>query len=243
VINKRCCISILVLAIISLSASSIYALGTGFYTTGRAGLTFDPSGKPITYCLGAGFVLDTAVATDELFNYRLNIGWENSIESGSPFFRKRNTNRVSISNTFGLGVIRNKYIRLWTGPQLDLGCQFKKMAENTFDIFPPLGGIYNMHSMSSTMFFLGFGAVLGININPEKHFTLSFEVGVNTAIGFGRHRDSKQRILVAETSTGIGMMPMLPSRDNADKAFGRIEGFSRLSFIFRVGDIFSQPTL
>ncbi|MDM7985818.1 MAG: hypothetical protein QUS13_00640, partial [Smithella sp.] len=219
------------------------ALGIGLYTTGRAGLTIDNTGIPITYCLGAGFVLDTAVATDELFNYRLNVGWEDSIADGTHFFKKGNANRVYASNTFGLGVFMNRYIRLWTGPQLDIGCQFRKISENTDDTFPPFGVLYKIKSTNYAMFFLGFGAVLGLNVNPVELFTISIEVGVNTAFGFGKHHENEQKILVGNANPGFTIFPMLPNRDYAEKAFGRIEGFSRLSFMFRVGDTYTQTAL
>lgn len=242
--HKKYLYYIVILSIISFSSNSLYALGTGFYTTGRAGIGYDKKGFPVNYCIGAGFILDTAVARDELFNYRVNVGWGNQAESGSPFFSKKSVQRVSVSNNFGLGVLRKKYIRLWVGPQLDIGCQFKQNTERYLDFAPGPSMGYELHSINMAMFYLGFGAVFGININTGDLFTLGFEIGVNTALVFGKHRDTTQSVLfIQDFFSGIKIIPMITSSNDDDKAFGRIEGFSRISFIFRVGDTYSETAL
>jgi hypothetical protein len=222
-----------------IAATQVYALGIGFYTTGKAGVALWNTGKNgtvVNYGLGAGFVLDTAVASNELFNYRLNAGYENVIESGFPFFQKYSVNRITVSNAFGFGIVRIKYLRVWTGPQVELGCQFISTSAQKLE-GNPLYISYNKNSIDHVFFTLGIGAVLGININPGDLFTMSFEIGLNTFMGVGRYH-------VNESSINFGLLPgntvkifpAMPSSSAYDRAFGKVECFSRLSFIFRVAD-------
>jgi hypothetical protein len=232
-------ITVFCFSIISLYAAPLHALGIGFYTTGKAGVALWNTGKNgtvVNYGLGAGFVLDTAVASNELFNYRLNAGYENVIESGFPFFKKYSVNRITVSNAFGFGVVRIKYLRVWVGPQVELGCQFIKTSEHELEV-SPLYISYLHNSIDYALFTIGIGAVLGININPGELFTMSFELGLNTFMGVGRYHVGKYSLnfgnLPGHTAS---FFPTVPSSSAYDRAFGKVEGLARLSFIFRIED-------
>ncbi|OHD72184.1 MAG: hypothetical protein A2W19_14845 [Spirochaetes bacterium RBG_16_49_21] len=125
------------------------------------------------------------------------------------------------------------------GPQVDLGYQFKSVSNRYLDGAPPILFAYMMQSIDSKVFSLGFGAVLGINLNPGRLFTVSFEIGVTTSIGIGPYHKSEWGIMYLNMPPfSIGTAPILPENKSSDTAVGKAEGFARLSFIFRVGDTY-----
>lgn len=227
-----------------LRSISAYPYGIGFYTTGKAGIsTFIDNYKnsTIKYSVGAGFVYDSAVAVNELFNYRLNAGYENimsiadSYSSGSPFFSKSAIHHISICNDFGLGIIRQKNIRVWIGPQVDIGCDYRYFRNVDY-----AGDRYTSYYIKSTMFTLGFGGVLGINVHAGDILTIGFDMGINTNFGVGSyHRGGHSYWIVFGTAIR-GIFPVYFSTNFDDKAFGKICGFIRISFIFRVGDVYHE---
>ena len=80
----------------------------GFFEYSRASIR-DSDIDFNTYA--AGFSLDTNVAKNRLFNYRLNVGYQWSSFSDG----------LSLDNVFGFGVLRNRHVRLWIGPSIRLG--------------------------------------------------------------------------------------------------------------------------
>ena len=122
---------------------------------------------------GLGFVLDTAVAKNQLFNYRLNIGFEKwnwgvdtlqGITTAEPL-------RLGIYNTFGFGIIRTKLIRFWLGPQLGLTIFTEPTTDTgTFMDFFQLAD--NNGAFGSTL-----GLATGVNINIGDKFTVSIDGG------------------------------------------------------------------
>ena len=61
--------------------------------------------------------LDSAVAKDKLFNYRMNLGYEH-VPRGSTDSTFAMFNGGSFENIFGFGVYRSKLMRVWLGPSL-----------------------------------------------------------------------------------------------------------------------------
>ena len=187
-------------------------------------------------------MLDTAVASNDVFNYRLAAGYDNAIESGGRFFNRYSANRVLLSNVFGFGVVRSKYIRLWAGPQLELGCQFNKVSKSSYYYNSLFGLTREKDVLDYAYFLLGIGAVMGLNINPGKVFTISLEIGLNTTLGFGKHHAFDNYVWLIRESGGYTVLPYTIG-DSYDRAFGKVEGFSRLSFIFRIGDNYNPDIL
>lgn len=217
---------------------SAYPYGIGFYTTGKAGIsTYADLYKdsPIKYSVGAGFVYDSAVATNELFNYRLNAGYENIMASGNMFFKNPTTHRVNITSDFGLGIIRHKYIRLWAGPQLELGCDIQHFHSRDFS-----DSYYTLYSIRSIMFTLGFGAVFGLNVHAGDVLTIGFDAGINTTFGVGQHHSTRRSFALFVYHFTYMLIPTNLSRDYNDNVYAKLYGFFRLSFIFRVGDVYQD---
>ena len=68
--------------------------------------------------LSAGITTDSAVAKDKLFNYRMNLGYENVRERLDGFGTFGIYHGASFENIFGFGVYRSKLMRVWLGPSL-----------------------------------------------------------------------------------------------------------------------------
>ncbi len=110
------------------TGSRSFALGVGLYTRGSGSIStmnFNPNkGGGVDYILGAGLVLDTAVAKNKHFNYRLYLGYDTVMDSGGRLFDKFNMHRAVFTNTFGFAVHASKYIRLWLGPVVSFQVQY-----------------------------------------------------------------------------------------------------------------------
>jgi hypothetical protein len=119
--------------------------------------------------VGTDLTLDTAVAEDRLFNYRLNIGCTTTTaDSGFPsvnaYYR---VNRFTWENTFGFALLRSSRLRVWAGPQISLCYEFKSTDKSVCD----------------AMLFNRLGPVVGININTSNDVTVSLETGFRTGFG------------------------------------------------------------
>jgi hypothetical protein len=170
---KRFCI-IQFLVVILVSAfllSDSLALGLGGYITSGSGsgewTAEYPNGSENDFDTddsgsGFGFVLDTAVAKNKLFNYRLGLGFESKDyedESGSSL----EIDSFVVENDFGFGVMRTPNLRLWLGPEL-------KISSGT-------GNVDGIENIDYDLVSVGIGPVLGLNINIGKLITLGFKTG------------------------------------------------------------------
>jgi len=120
--------------------------------------------------VGTQVIFDTVVARDRLFNYRLTMDCENFLIQKDYIFGSLyyNTNRLTVSNTFGFGFYRTNRIRLWAGPQFSLSYEFK--SKNNL-IYDPV--IYNK-----------IGPVVGVNIHTGSEMTFAIEMGFRAGFGF-----------------------------------------------------------
>jgi hypothetical protein len=110
-----------------------------------------------------GFVLDTNVARDSLFNYRLNLSLdEMEFDGGSD------ADGYVMDHTFGFGVLRNQNVRLWIGPQINLSYY----DEDDLDIFG-----------------LGFGPAIGVNIHAGDKISFTVTSGYKYNFLFGSDGD------------------------------------------------------
>ncbi len=161
----------LLLAVIFFTSSAM-AIGLGFYLNpgifgGEADWTReDPISsdfKKDTEHTGYGFVLDTAVAKNKLFNYRLNLGMEEFTSKGGANPAEYELDSFVIDNTFGFAVFKNKLVRLWVGPQIRLSFTS--------------GKIKNLNDFDISLFGFGIGPVFGANFNLGKVFTPAVTIG------------------------------------------------------------------
>ena len=118
---------------------------------------------------GIEFVLDTAVARNTVFNYRLNLGYE-KFESKHMDLEM---NSITVDNTFGFAVLRTKVVRLWIGPQLHFS--YSQDDNENIDI---------------DLFGFGFAPVIGVNLNFSDLVTPAFTVGYRVTKYEGTRNDS-----------------------------------------------------
>jgi hypothetical protein len=169
-------IVLLTVVIFAFMMNSAQAIGLGLYGTWQVGPTdwefddtddsgfiFDYSGD--TSRVGGGFVLDTAVAKDKLFNYRLNIGVETFVSDLDELAVEMDLSGVAIDNTFGFGVMRGDTVRLWLGPRLRLGFF-------DGDVQPEIAPNTDIYLLE-----VGLGGVFGANFNIGSTVTLGLTTG------------------------------------------------------------------
>jgi hypothetical protein len=123
---------------------------------------------------GVGFVLDTAPTDQDVFNYRLNVGYERlegTIDHIDPSFgifsEEFNLDGLAVDHTFGFAVFKKEKVRVWLGPQLKVG--FYAGSDSSVD---------------TVMARLGIGFLVGANFKVASHFTIAGTVGVS-ASGYG----------------------------------------------------------
>ncbi len=152
-----------VMAVLGFGMSHANAAGFGFYGSvgsGSGDWTYEgyPSFDVDTTHQGVGFVFDTNVASDRLFNYQLNLGYDKFTldDSGD----KLELSGLIISNSFGFGIVRNEAFRLWLGPEIRLAWSSGSKTGYDYDLFG-----------------IGFGPALGMNFNLPGQVTLGIKTG------------------------------------------------------------------
>jgi len=234
-----------------ITTADIYALGIGGYLSGKGGIStlkIEETNSSVDYGVGAGFILDTAVATNDSMNYRLAVGYDNVIKSGVPFFSEWSMHRVSISNVIGFAFFKNSFLRVWMGPQIELSYQLlkaKKVISGLYVDDDEISSFYKIrnHSVTYSAFSLGLGGILGVNINTGSPFTISFETGINTGIGIGPFHERIRKYTYYNIPGFLVMwLPTRFSSSSKDKIIGKAEGIARLSFIYRFGEQYSRET-
>ena len=123
---------------------------------------------------GIGFIFDTTVAKNRLFNYRLNIGSEAveyDIDGGGIF----ETRGWFMAHDFGFGIIRKKNLRLWAGPEVRLSYSQGELENNS-----------NTELHMATF---GVGPVLGLNLHFGKRVSLALKMGALSMGGGGYIED------------------------------------------------------
>lgn len=161
-----------------------YAVGLGLYgSTGGGtadwspdtGADFRKSSEHLSY----GFALDTAPASDNLFNYNLNVGYDtfsNKNTKHSNAWEKTDLDGFLMSHNFGFGGLITPSTRLWFGPELRI--EWLEGAPSNFSDF------------KIRLFGFGFGPVIGLNFNIGERLTGVFKVGYQNMQyhGYGRGR-------------------------------------------------------
>jgi len=187
-IMKRIILCAAALVILCLNTAPVYALGVGAFGHFDGGkMVWNNFGANFMN-YGGGLVIDTNLAGNQLFNYRMEFGVTNL---STPFRSKEydivksavpmmvyphipsldytpvtcDSNSIVLTTVhyFGFGVVRSKHLRIWLGPQVTFGAMVTQLT-----------GVY-----------AGLGLAAGMNINMGEDFTLSL-VGAGRFLGGGR---------------------------------------------------------
>lgn len=171
---KRILGLLLALVVTAGIVSNAEAAGFGVYgNVGSGSATWKPDYFYISYLVyspdawkadtlheGIGFVLDTAVAKDNIFNYQLNAGYDKFSSDATAGGRTLDLRGVMMSHTFGFGIIRTSGLRVYLGPEIRLAWQ--NGSEPGYE--------YNL-------FGTGIGPALGINFNFSGNVTVAVKAG------------------------------------------------------------------
>lgn len=133
---------------------------------------------------GIDLVFDTAVAKDQLFNYRANFECYTTTRRLNTLYENssRDTNTIVFSNTFGFGFMRSHFLRLWAGPQISLAYEFINKNNRIYD----------------PVLYTKFGAVVGANIHTIENMTISVEFGFRSGFGIDLTRSPDSTITRAK---------------------------------------------
>lgn len=159
---KKLNVLIVVIFLLIWSAPEALATGFGFYgTLGKGTLKFEDEWWAVnahgdsregTGIIGTGMVIDSNVAQNQLFNYRLNLGYE---KLDIDFDQAGETDRlesVVIDQDFGLALYKSDTTRIWFGPE-----------QRIF--------------FSHDEFGLGIGPALGINLHTSPEASVALKLG------------------------------------------------------------------
>jgi len=161
------------LIILPLVCSNAGAFGIGAYTTAinsgsaewdryyasNTGFDTDLDQKEF------GFVLDSSIARNKLYNWRMQIGSVDASYDNLDF------EGVIFINTFGFGVVRNENFRFWLGPQISLK-SLEAKGNNNLDLVS-----------------FGLAYATGLNYHVNKVVSLTADAGLRTSFGVAETGD------------------------------------------------------
>ena len=184
-ITRKLFISVIFFILFLFLSSSVKALSIGGYITGAKG-TYDwtynydyyPVGPTSVNSdftkYGGGFVLDTAVAEDQLFGYRLNVGYTK--------IKINNDNAPDIDgyefqgyNNLCIGIFRSEYIKFWIAPQLGLGI---------------ISGKYELNNQAYFNRFVTYFASIGLAAGINMHISDLISIGLDSGYRVSKHSGS-----------------------------------------------------
>lgn len=184
---KKCIFIQLLCAVLfcGFQVSNSWAIGLGLYANTGSGSAHWESEDQWGYTNdwdkdtehdGFGFVLDTAVARDRVFNYRLSFGQENWDHKPGDGRTTAELDGYVIENDFGFGVLRQPLggsgsLRLWVGPELRISYS---QGESNLN-----------RDWKFDLWCVSLGPVVGLNLNFGPVFTLGIKTGYLSGFFFG----------------------------------------------------------
>ena len=153
----------------ALYSSQAMAAGNGFYFQLGSG-TADWSAEDDferwdfnsdTSHFGVGYVLDTAAGTNRLFNYRLQLGYEQYNDRVKNSTSELQFDSFIIDQDFGFAVARNNAFRFWLGPEL----RFAFLGESS-------------DGYDTALFGVGLGPAFGIDFHTASNVSMGLKGGI-----------------------------------------------------------------
>jgi len=157
---------------------ALSASGIGLYVPYSLGDSLDATYTPdngnefdqtITYdpTVGLGLTFDSNLGKDKLFNYRLGVEWMtrtiDTVSNGKCTGDSCDMFRFQVVQTFGFGVLRTKMVRLWVGPRINLGYNYRS-DENTFV------------TQTDANLEVGIAPAVGVNLNFGRFFAIAADL-------------------------------------------------------------------
>lgn len=230
-------------AIVLCALSAAHGAGIGVYGSFGGGQTFynklTLTGEKSIYALpikspnylaGGGFIVDSNCARNELFNYRLGVGFDYLLSERKYVNTMK---RINLTNTFGIGFIRTDLIRLWIGPQAGFYYLYgsntigrSKIPQAVCAMFMGRGPLYRVEH---SMFGVSLGLSLGINFNIGQYVTLALEGGARYMVYYGiqtrNYADGFDRYVYADWCLSSGF-----------------DGYGSITVMYRIKDAYSGET-
>jgi hypothetical protein len=186
------------------TATGAQAIGLGGYVEAAGGSngsfeydtgdSFDVDERAVS----GGFVMDTALRNESLFNYRLQVG-AIGMELEDEFGTTLELGGVVFDNTFGFAMVLAPAFRLWAGPQVRIGYV---SGDSDADV--------RGEKVSVDLATVGVGVVLGANFSVSPGLCLSWAAGVRYE-GFAGEGDAQswKEDLTGEMAVGFVNMSLL----------------------------------
>lgn len=165
-----------------------------------------------------GFALDTRMARRGFFNYRLGLGYERI--NYNPEAEEDHFHSVYyLDNTFGFGIVKTRFLRLWMGPQIRLA--YFSFKEN-------YSGTYGSSEYKENGFGIGIGPVIGANFNFGSVVSICLDLGYRFSTHGGTGKATWDYNGITESA-------------ETDFTLGQNGHFINISFFFRINDVFERP--
>ena len=247
------CFFILMLATVAMA----FGIG-GYMTVGGGNSSYDYSKyeyfatgnlkKSEDWAIGGGLIMDSNLASDRIFNWRMKLGGERLTADRESEMR---LTRLHMQHVFGFGIVRTENVRLWLGPQIGASYSWgDRTKERYYYGIAPLGltwqklfypallspynygyGIFRDHIPIIQYGGIDFGFVLGLNINLGDYVTIGPEVGVKYGLNFGKQN---RKIYGGAPLYAEALVQLNDNTREAIELNG-YEIFGSIAVIFRVG--------
>ncbi|MEN8136538.1 MAG: hypothetical protein ABFS18_13535 [Thermodesulfobacteriota bacterium] len=167
---KKIFIIAFALIVISLATTSAHASGLGVYLSSGFGDSDIETGPwwSVTdthdsdlELLSGGLVFDTNLSKNRLFNYRMELGRGTYTWQDFPAGMETELNQTVMTHDFGFGILRNKAVRLWLGPEIRISRTNDEVDGIEYD-----------------MTGFGVGLALGLNINLPGSVTIGLKTSL-----------------------------------------------------------------
>jgi len=137
---------------------------------------------------GLGIVLDTNVAKEETFGYRVALEYtlselKSTNRRGVDSLRKH---KYNIVNTFAFGVIQEPYFKWWVGPRINIEIEHASGSDISYQ----------------NSWGWGFGAATGVNVKIAKRIALAADLAYQGKVMFGGESYQDQYSVFSGTSKG-----------------------------------------
>lgn len=196
--------------------------------------------------VGAGVVFDTNTAMNKLFNYRVKIGFErNWVERETEM----KLARFHIENSFGFGVVRNRWIRFWVGPTFGCSYTWGDRDKDKYNIGIAIPNIFwNAIVTGDSLNFvlltglgrdrikkinyggIDFGFVVGLNINVVENLTFGPELGFKYGVNWGtQDREVSSYVPIAIPY----LIPLNAGDSERDLKMNGFEFYTKFSVMYR----------
>jgi len=176
--------------------------------------------------LGMGLTIDLNFGKNDLLSYRINIGYDNLINDNIYFknyYHIMYFNRINLINSFGISLMKNDTIRIYSGPQVALRYQFGSGEDILID------KSFWYKKIQVNHFGLGVGLILGIDIKLNDRITFTPEIGFRYEFNMGK-LNYKQTGIESYYAKIYGLYP------NENHSIHGFEGGLNLIVICRVGE-------